>query len=47
MSRAELAQLLTGDMAVTVIPAILTVAFLTLVVQKTFPMDTTGFTSVF
>ena len=34
-------------MAVAVIPAILTVAFLTLVVQKTYPMDTRGFTSVF
>ncbi|MEC8188100.1 MAG: AEC family transporter [SAR324 cluster bacterium] len=47
MSRAELAQLPTGGMAVAVIPAILTVAFLTLVVQKTYPMDTRGFTSVF
>jgi hypothetical protein len=47
MSRAELAQLPTGTMAVAVIPAILTVAFLTLVVQKTYPMDTRGFTSVF
>ena len=36
-----------GGMAVAVIPAILTVAFLTLVVQKTYPMDTRGFTSVF
>ena len=34
-------------MAVAVIPAILTVAFLTLIVQKTYPMDTRGFTSVF
>ena len=32
MSRAELAQLPTGGMTVAVIPAILTVAFLTLVV---------------
>ena len=47
MSRAELTQLPTGGMAVAVIPAILTVAFLTLVVQKTYPMDTRGFTSVF
>ena len=47
MSRAELAQLPTGSMAVAVIPAILTVAFLTLVVQKTYPMNTKGFTSVF
>ena len=47
MSRAELAQLPTGGMAVAVIPAILTVAFLTLVVQKTYPMDTRGFTSIF
>ena len=31
-------------MAVAVIPAILTVTFLTLVVQKTYPMDTRGFT---
>ena len=36
-----------GGMAVAVIPAILTVALLTLVVQKTYPMDTRGFTSVF
>ena len=47
MSRAELALLPTGGMAVAVIPAILTVAFLTLVVQKTYPMDTRGFTSEF
>ena len=47
MSRTELAQLPTGGMAVAVIPAILTVAFLTLIVQKTYPMDTRGFTSVF
>ena len=47
MSRAELAQMPTGGMAVAVIPAILTVAFLTLVFQKTYPMDTRGFTSVF
>ena len=47
MSRAELDQLPTGGMAFAVIPAILTVAFLTLIVQKTYPMDTRGFTSVF
>ena len=47
MSRAEPAQLPMGGMAVAMIPAILTVAFLTLVGQKTYPMDTRGFTSVF
>ena len=47
MSRAELAQPPMGGMTVALIPTILTVAFLTLVVQKINPMDTRGFTLIF
>ena len=47
MSRAELDQLPTGSMAGVVLPAILVVAFLTLLAQKIIPIEQRAFTSLF